>query len=239
MPGKSRFNLPGVPQHVIQFSNNREPCFSSVQNYQHYLDNMKASALKYDCRIHAYVLMTNHVHMLITPMLENGVSHMMRALGRRYVKYINATCKRTGTLWEGRYKASLVDSDMYLLACMCYIELDPVRAGMVKHPAEYKWSSYQHNALEHKSDIIENHPVLSLLGDTAEERKFVYQGLFERYIENDVIHQILDALDHELVLGSPDFKDKIEVMTKRQTRLGKPGRPCVKEASGGYYYLVS
>jgi len=236
MPRKPRFNLPGVPQHVIQRGNNREPCFYSVKDYRHYLEDMKASALKYDCRIHAYVLMTNHVHLLITPMSENGISQMMQALGRRYVKYINATYKRTGTLWEGRYKASLVDSDMYLLTCMCYIELNPVRAGMVKHPAEYKWSSYQHNAQEPKTDFIENHPIFSMLGDTAEERKFVYRGLFQRYIENDVIHQIRDALNHELVLGRPNFEDKIEVITKRQTRLGKLGRPCVKEVGAGYSY---
>ena len=199
MPRKKRFNLPGIPQHVIQRGNNREPCFYSTQDYQQYLNDLKASALKYDCRIHAYVLMTNHVHLLITPMIENGISQMMQALGRRYVKYINATCNRRGTLWEGRYKASLIDSDMYLLTCMCYIELNPVRAGMVKHPAEYKWSSYQQNAQETKSDLIENHPVFSKLGDTVEERQFVYRGLFQRYIENDVIHQIRDALNHELV----------------------------------------
>ena len=126
MPRKPRFNLPGVPQHIIQRGNNREPCFYSIQDYQQYLEDLKTSALKYDCRIHAYVLMTNHVHLLITPMIENGISQMMQALGRRYVKYINATYNRTGTLWEGRYKASLIDSDMYLLTCMCYIELNPV-----------------------------------------------------------------------------------------------------------------
>jgi putative transposase len=236
MPRKPHYNLPGVPQHVIQRGNNREPCFYSTQDYQQYLDDLKTSALKYDCRIHAYVLMTNHIHLLITPMIENGISQMMQALGRRYLKYINATCNRTGTLWEGRYKASLIDSDMYLLTCMCYIELNPVRAGMVKHPVEYKWSSYQHNAQVTKADFIENHPVFSKLGDTVEERQFVYRGLFQRYIENDVIHQIRDALNHELVLGRPDFKNKIEIMTKRQTRSGKPGGPCVKEVSAGYYY---
>jgi putative transposase len=236
MPRKPRFNLPGVPQHIIQRGNNREPCFYSVRDYQHYLEDLKVSALKNDCRIHAYVLMTNHVHLLITPMSVNGIPQMMQALGRRYVKYINSTHKRTGTLWEGRYKASLVDSDMYLLTCMCYIELNPVRAGMVEHPAEYQWSSYQHNAENPKTDFIESHPVFSMLGDTDEERMFVYRELFQRYIENDVIHKIRDALNQELVLGRPGFKDMIEDMTNRKTRLGKPGRPYVKENRAEYYY---
>jgi putative transposase len=236
MPRNPRFNLPGIPQHVIQRGNNREPCFYSVQDYQHYLEDLKVSALKNDCRIHAYVLMTNHVHLLVTPMSENGISQMMQALGRRYVKYINSTHKRTGTLWERRYKASLVDSDMYLLTCMCYIELNPVRAGIVEHPAEYQWSSYQHNAQNPKTDFIENHPVFSMLGETAEERMFVYRELFQRYIENDVIHKIRDALNQELVIGRPGFKDMIEGLTKRKTRLGKLGRPYVKENRTEYYY---
>ncbi len=228
MPRKLRFNLPGVPQHVIQRGNNREPCFYLTQDYQRYLDDLKKSALKYSCRIHAYVLMTNHVHLLITPMSEHGISQMMQALGGSYVKYINSTYKQSGTLWEGSFKASLIDSDMYLLACMCYIELNPVRAGLVKHPGEYKWSSYQQNVQRPDTDFIENHQIFSMLGETIKERQFVYRGLFHRYIENDVIHQICDALNHEFVPGHSDFTDKIEEITKRQTRLGQSGRTCVK-----------
>jgi len=139
MPRKPRFNLIGIPQHVIQRGNNREPCFYAVQDYRRYLDNLREVAEKYRCRIHAYVLMTNHVHILVTPMVEYGISQMMQALGRRYVYYINMTYKRTGTLWEGRFKASLIDSDAYLLTCMRYIELNPIRANMVSHPGEYQW----------------------------------------------------------------------------------------------------
>ena len=139
MPRKPRFNLIGIPQHVIQRGNNREPCFYAEQNYRRYLDDLREVAEKYRCRIHAYVLMTNHVHILVTPMVEYGISQMMQALGRRYVYYINMTYKRTGTLWEGRFKASLIDSDAYLLTCMRYIELNPIRANMVSHPGEYQW----------------------------------------------------------------------------------------------------
>jgi putative transposase len=120
--------------------------------------------------------MTNHVHLLITPMSENSISQMMQALGGSYVKYINSTYKRSGTLWEGSFKASLIDSDIYLLACMCYIELNPVRAGLVKHPGEYKWSSYQQNAQRPDTDFIENHQIFSMLGETNKERQFFYRG---------------------------------------------------------------
>ena len=146
MPRKPRFNIVGIPQHVIQRGNNREPCFYSEQDYQRYLKDLSDSAKKHDCRIHAYVLMTNHVHLLVTPMVEHGISNMMQALGRRYVYYINKNYQRSGTLWEGRYKASLIDNERYLLTCMRYIELNPVRAKMVEHPGEYPWSSYQANA---------------------------------------------------------------------------------------------
>ena len=235
MPRKPRFNLPGIPQHIIQRGNNREPCFYSEKDYRRYLDDLRESASRYDCRVHAYVLMTNHVHLLVTPMIENGVSQMMQALGRRYVKYFNQTYNRTGTLWEGRFKSSLIDSDIYLLTCMCYIELNPVRAHMVEHPAEYKWSSYQRNAQKSDDELIDSHPIYMTLGEAGDERRHVYRGLFQRHLDDDTIHQIRDALNHELVLGRSYFKDKIEEITNRQTRLGLPGRPCVKEDCAEYY----
>ncbi len=237
MPRKPRFNLPGIPQHIIQRGNNREPCFYSERDYHRYLDDLEQSASKYHCLVHAYVLMTNHVHLLVTPSEENGISQMMQALGRRYVKYFNDSYGRTGTLWEGRFKSSLIDSERYLLTCMCYIELNPVRAGMVNYPGEYEWSSYRHNAQMCNDKLLNYHPVYASLGETDDERQFVYRGLFQRYIDNDTIHKIRDALNHELVLGRSYFKDKIEEMTNRQTRLGKPGRRRVEEENACYYEL--
>ncbi len=146
MPRKARFNLLGVPQHVIQRGNNREPCFFSEADYIRYLEDLQTAADKHECHIHAYILMTNHVHILVTPFKDMGISLMMQSLGRCYVKYINHAYQRTGTLWEGRYKASLVDSERYLLTCMQYIESNPVRASMVEHPGDYRWSSYSYNA---------------------------------------------------------------------------------------------
>lgn len=235
MPRKPRFTLPGVPQHVIQRGNNREPCFFAEQDYTRYQDDLKLSSDKFNCRIHAYVLMTNHVHLLLTPMTGHGVSDMMQSLGRRYVRYINATYHRTGTLWEGRFKASLVDSEAHLLTCMRYIELNPVRADMVGHPGEYRWSSYAHNAQGRSDPLVEHHPLYRALGHTVPARLHDYRELFRHHLDGTILHEIRDALNQELVLGRDDFKDKIEQMTKRQTREGQSGRPCIKEAAEVYY----
>lgn len=237
MPRKQRFNLIGIPQHVIQRGNNREPCFYAEDDYRRYLEDLKESAEKYDCRIHAYVLMTNHVHLLVTPMKESGISQMMQALGRRYVYYINKTYKRTGTLWEGRYKSSLIDSDNYLLTCMRYIELNPIRASMVNHPGEYKWSSYHANAQGDINSLIESHPLYIELGTNEKVRQENYRELFRHHMDNDILHEIRESLNHELVLGHSYFKDKIEEVTQRQTKIGQPGRPRVEEEEG--VYLVS
>jgi putative transposase len=234
MPRKPRFNLVGIPQHVIQRGNNREPCFYAEEDYRRYLNDLQESAVKFDCPIHAYVLMTNHVHLLVTPMEPHGISQMMQALGRRYVYYVNITYKRTGTLWEGRYKSSLVDSNSYLLTCMRYIELNPVRASMVDHPGEYKWSSYGSNAQGYEDLLIEAHPLYTVLGETATKRQEVYRELFRNYIDVELLHNIRESLNHELVLGRSCFKDRIEETIKRQVRQGTPGRPRVEEERGVY-----
>ncbi len=235
MPRKPRFNLPGIPQHIIQRGNNRAPCFFAEKDYRRYLDDLVNAADKYCCRIHAYVLMTNHVHLLVTPLLENSISQMMQALGRRYVYYINKTYSRTGTLWEGRFKSSLIDSDRYLLTCMRYIELNPVRANIVDHPVDYQWSSYHANAQDNADALIQNHPIYTALATTGIKRQKAYRELFLQYIDSDTIHQIRDTLNHEIVLGRSSFINKIGQMTKRQTRIGQPGRPCVNEGSAVFY----
>jgi len=235
MPRKPRFNLIGIPQHVIQRGNNREPCFYAEKDCKRYLEDLEQAASKYCCQVHAYVLMTNHVHLLMTPMVEHGISQMMQALGRRYVYYINKTYKRTGTLWEGRYKSSLIDSDRYLLTCMRYIELNPVRANMVNHPGDYEWSSYHTNAQHGKDLLINNHPLYTELGATTEDRKIAYRELFRHYLDTEDLHEIRESLKHELVLGRPNFKDKIEQITKRKIRPGPPGRPRVEEDGAVYF----
>ena len=141
MARKPRFVLPGYPRHVVQRGNNRQACFFDESDYRKYLDSLAEAAHKYHCQVHAYVLMTNHVHLLVTPTTDEGISQMMQSVGRRYVRYFNGVYRRTGTLWEGRYKASLVQTDSYLLTCYRYIELNPVRAEMVPDPGDYPWSS--------------------------------------------------------------------------------------------------
>ena len=141
MARQPRFILPGQPQHVIQRGNNRQPIFATTRDYEFYLEKLLKASKEHECQIHAYVLMTNHVHLLVTPTKIDGLSKMMQMLGRYYVQYFNYNYQRTGTLWEGRYKACLISSEQYLLTCMRYIELNPLRAQMVEEPGQYRWTS--------------------------------------------------------------------------------------------------
>ncbi len=228
MSRKPRFLLPGMPQHVIQRGHNREPCFFAEADYQRYLHDLYAAALENQLLIHAYVLMTNHVHLLVTPEHPFSVMHTVQDLGRKFVRYINHSYKRTGGLWEGRYKASLVDSEAYLLTCMRYIEMNPVRSGMVNHPGEYRWSSYGANANGEQNEMLTAHPLYLSLGRDKETRKYAYRELFRNHLDSDELHGVREALNQELVLGREDFKDKIEAMLQRRARPGLPGRPRVE-----------
>jgi putative transposase len=152
-----RYAVPGQPQHVIQRGNNRAVLFATAPDYQFFRDCLKTACEHHGCQIHAYVFMTNHVHLLMTPQTEDGIGKVMQSVGRRYVQYFNFTYGRTGTLWEGRYKATLIDTERYLLTCYRYIELNPVRAGLVAGPGEYPWSSYGANALGRYDPLVTLH----------------------------------------------------------------------------------
>jgi putative transposase len=233
MARKPRFNLTGIPQHVIQRGNNREPCFFAENDYCRYLDYLEEAARNNHCSIHAYVLMTNHVHLLVTPSNAYGVSHMMQDLGRKYVRYINHIYKRTGTLWEGRFKSCLVDSEGYLLTCMRYIELNPVRASMVSHPGDYRWSSYAFNAMGKPSSLICKHVLYRQLGSDGSQQQIAYRELFRNHLDKDDIGGIRESLNQELVLGRNDFKEKINRLTNRQVKPAKMGRPRIEEEANG------
>jgi REP-associated tyrosine transposase len=235
MARKPRFNLPGIPQHVIQRGNNRAPCFFTDADYRFYLDHLRRASEKTDCMIHAYVLMTNHVHLLVTPARPFSVSDMMQSLGRRYVRYINQTYERTGTLWEGRYRASLVDSERYVLVCYRYIELNPVRAGMTQSAGEYHWSSHRATALGALDGVITAHDAYLRLGENDEARQRAYLALFHHQRNNSELDEIRSALNQELVLGSERFKDEIDLMVSRQVRPGIPGRPKLPDGLSGEY----
>ena len=174
----ARMNLPGQPQHVIIRWNNRTEIFSCEADYYFYLEKLQAAWKKHECHIHAYVLMTNHVHFLLTPFNENGLGKMMQMLGRYYVQHFNHFYRRTDTLWEGCYKATLVDSESYLLTCMRYIELNPVRAGMIKDPADYLWSSYRYNALSQTDNLVIPHAEFGRLELDNGDCHAAYKALF-------------------------------------------------------------
>ena len=236
MPRKPRFVLPGVLQHVIQRGDNREPCFYSEDDYVRYLDTMQQAAALNQVVVHAYVLMTNHVHLLVTPAQTYSIAHMMQDTGKKYVRYINTRYKRSGSLWEGRYKASVIDSEYYLLTCMRYIEMNPIRAGMFAHPGEYRWSSYHSNAGLKHNPLLTKHPIYIRLGEDIEQQQYAYRELFSHDIEKKELHAVREALNQELVLGREDFKVKIKQMTKRQVRPGKLGRP--RDEESGVIYDV-
>lgn len=225
MPRLPRFQLPGVPQHVIQRGNNRSNCFFEQADYIFYLDSLREAADRYGCRIHAYVLMTNHVHLLVTPCFEDAVSAMMQSAGVRYVKYVNRVHRRTGGLWEGRYKASLIESEEYLLVCYRYIELNPVRAMMVMHPAEYPWSSYHANALGEWSGLVIPHQEYLRLGSSREQRTAAYSELVEEPLNQQLTDEIRAAVNQELVTGSNAYKQDVAKACGRRTVSSGPGRP--------------
>jgi putative transposase len=219
-----RLYLPGCAQHIIQRGNNREACFYGEADYKAYLSFLKDAALKYQVDIHAFVLMTNHVHLLTTPKNQYGVSRMMQAQGRKYVQYFNFTHNRTGTLWEGRYKSTLVDADEYLLTVYRYIELNPVRAEMVTHASEYPWSSYQSNALGKPIQLLTPHPLYLQLGKEDAERQKAYRFLFRGKMSKRTLSEIRDASNKAWVLGNDRFRAQIEAKTgRRAIPLGRGG----------------
>ena len=216
MPRKPRFILPGQPQHVIIRGVNREPIFYNDSDYRYYLTQLQAAIERHECTLHAYVLMTNHVHLLITPTAEHSIGKTIQMLGRYYVQYFNEKYGRTGTLWEGRYKSALIDTEQYLLICHRYIELNPVRASMVDHPARYPWSSYRCNAVGHANPIITFHDQYKALGKTGEERQRIYRALFKTHISEKQLDEIRQTANSEWVLGSDHFKRQIEYKLQRQ-----------------------
>ncbi len=211
-----RFVIPDQPQHVIVRGNNRAEIFCADADYSFYLEKLKSACDKHGCSVHAYVLMTNHVHLLITPHLEQSLGKAMQMLGRYYVQYYNNCYRRTGTLWEGRYKATLIDSETYLLTCMRYIELNPVRAGMVIDPSDYPWSSFQFNALGQTNNLVVPHPEYQHLGKSSEARQSAYRELFKHHLSENSITEIREATNKAWVLGNERFKQRIQEQLVRR-----------------------
>jgi putative transposase len=204
---------------------------SPDEDYQFYLDHLKQACKKHKVYLHAYVLMTNHVHLLLTPETADGASQVMKQLGQRYVQYINRTYRRSGTLWEGRFRSCIVGEEDYFLACHRYIELNPVRAEMVKHPADYPWSSYRYNGQGQNNPLITSHPLYKQLGASSQKRQHAYRELFRHQIEPGLIDQIRKASNGGYVLGTAHFQQQIAKTIGQRTWRGEPGRPVKKNTN--------
>jgi putative transposase len=229
MPRRPRITLPGVPLHLIQRGNNRQACFFHAQDYLCFLEWLEEYAQISTCKIHAYVLMTNHVHLLLTPESTHSAGDLMKRLGQRYVQYINRTYRRSGTLWEGRFRSCMTQEEDYLLSCYRYIELNPVRAGIVEHPADYRWSSYRVNAQGEASGIIDPHDTYQALGTDQEMRTSAYRALFRNRLDAKMIEQIRNSTSGNYALGSSFFQEKIAAKVGRRVSPGKPGRPLKEQ----------
>lgn len=225
MPRKPRFYLPNVPIHIVQRGNNQEAIFFEDSDYQAYLDWLQQATTRYGCSLHAYVLMTNHVHLLATPADKDSVSRMIQFVGRQYVPYINRKYNRTGTLWEGRYKGNLVQSEPYLLECMRYIELNPVRANRVASVTKYPWSSYQANGRGYRDELITPHSVYLGLGVDEKSRRQAYRNLIRRRIDEVRDAEIHAAWQSGTPLATEAFKEKIEKKLKMKVGYARRGRP--------------
>ena len=225
MPRRARLRIAGLPLHIIQRGNNRTACFYADEDYALYLHHLGEMARDFRCALHAYVLMTNHVHLLLTPALPDGPSLLMKHLGQRYVQYVNRSYRRSGTLWEGRFRSSIVQERGYFLRCHCYIELNPVRADMVAHPQDYPWSSYRANAGLATSRLLTPHGEYLALGKHESERAAAYQELFRSALDPAQVDEIRSTVNSGYALGNKRFKAQIAEMLERRVEPGVPGRP--------------
>ncbi len=225
VPRQARLMLPDVPIHIIQRGNNRQDCFFGEDDYLHYLQWLGLYSRHNECRIHAYVLMTNHIHLLTSAATVTSAAEMMKALGQRYVQYVNRTRRRTGTLWDGRYRSCLTQTDTYFFACHRYIEMNPVRAKMVGHPAEYRWSSYRANAQGEDNTILQPHAAYDALDANQRARQTAYRELFQLDLEPKLVEEIRRATNGNLALGDQCFASDIEHALGRRAIAGRPGRP--------------
>jgi putative transposase len=208
--------VPGVPLHITQRGNNRLDCFFADFDYLVYLDLLQNAAHDASCEVHAYVLMTNHVHLLVSPKDERGPSLLMKSLGERYVQYVNRRYTRTGTLWEGRYHSCLVQSERYLMVCYRYIELNPVRAQLTSTPVAYRWSSFRRNAHGEGNLLVTPHDLYARLGNDACTREEAYRELFSDVLTEKTLVEVRQATHRNRFLGTQEFKEE---MSKR---LGRP-----------------
>ena len=224
MPRKRRFYMSGVPAHIVQRGNNRQPVFLDAEDFEAYLNWLNEAADAHGCCLHAYVLMTNHVHLLLTPDEPFSISQTVQQLGRKYVTYFNRRYSRSGTLWEGRHKGSIIQSASYALNCYRYIELNPVRAGMVDAPDSYAWSSYHWNALGDQRSLIPL-PEYQSLGSTVLQRRQAYRDFVKVPISSEETERIRRCVQTGTVLGDANFNELVALTLGTNVGYDKRGRP--------------
>jgi len=221
----ARISVPGYPYHIIQRGNNRQLIFSSTADRERMLELLAENAALHDVAIHAYVLMDNHFHLLATPQTAHSLPAMMQAVGRRYVRYFNDRQGRSGTLWEGRYKSALVQTERYLLACMVYLDLNPVRAGLVSRPQDYRWSSHAYYVGTHSDRLVTPHALVWELGNTPFARESRYRDLVQAGVTVNQRNALSQSAQSGWVLGDAQFIARLQGATTRRLSRASPGRP--------------
>lgn len=224
-----RLTLPGYPHHVIQRGTNRQRVFFKDADRVFFLEVLYQAARQHQVAVHGYVLMDNHFHLIVTPQTEHSLSKTMQALGRHYVRYFNDAYERSGTLWQGRYQSTVIQSEAYLMACMVYCDLNPVRAGMVMQPQHYPWSSHLHYIGAKTDRLITPHALFWGLGNTPFAREAAYAELVRAGVEASRMRSITDAVVHGWVLGEASFLQGLQKKTQRRVLKGKPGRPSKQQ----------
>jgi len=225
MSRRPRLFAAGVPYHVIQRGNNRNPIFLSDDDYLFFLDVLREAKIKHPCLIYSYCLMPNHFHLLIEPQEKENVSLFMKLVGAKYVRYFNRFYQRSGTLWEGRFRSSLIDRETYFIVCSCYIEMNPVRAGIVSGPGLYPWSSYRIKASGEKSHVLDFDSWYNSIGSNPEERQYNYHKFFQNSITEEKTQLIRKMTNKNGLIGSISFKKDMETLLNKELIFAEPGRP--------------
>ena len=230
--------LSGTPVHVIQRGNNRQQCFYEEHDRSFYLFNLGRLLSRTGCALHAYCLMSNHVHLLLTANSVDGCGRLMKDLGQLHTQYVNRTYGRSGSLWEGRFRSCLVQSEEYLLACYRYIELNPVRAGIASNPALYPWSSCRANAGDARSALLTPHDEYLRLGSTNGERGKAYRELLHEVLDSSRIDEIRTATNGNFALGNKPFQQRVSAALGRRAERGVAGRPRSADTPGAQLDLL-
>lgn len=220
-----RLTVAGYPHHIIQRGNNRQAIFADAGDFEFFLSLLVEHAERLGVAIHAYVLMSNHFHLIAAPPTAEALPQLMQSVGRSYVRHFNRRQKRTGTLWEGRYKSTIIQAERYLLACMAYIDLNPVRAGLVDEPGDYAWSSYRHFAVGRTDRVITPHPLYWELGNTPFAREVAYAELVRSGISESETRALTSATLGGWVLGDAHYVAELQEHTRRRVARAPRGRP--------------